>query len=42
LAAIAADGGMKIKTTFYLAVTTLISGVCLLIVPPLVDRILTI
>lgn len=42
LAAIAADGGLKIKTTFYLAVTTLISGVCLLIVPPLVDRILTI
>ncbi|MBP8974861.1 MAG: hypothetical protein KBH93_13410, partial [Anaerolineae bacterium] len=42
LAAIAADGGLKIKTTFYLAVTTLISGVCLLIVPPLVDRILTV
>ncbi len=41
-AIIAADGGLKLKTMFYLAVTTLISGVCFLIVPPLVDRILTV
>ncbi|MCZ2095303.1 MAG: type II secretion system F family protein [Anaerolineae bacterium] len=40
-AIIAADGGLKIKITFYLAVTTLISGVCFLAVPPLVDQILT-
>jgi flagellar protein FlaJ len=42
LAAIAADGGFKIKITFYLAVTTLISGACLLVIPPLVDRILVV
>lgn len=41
-AIIAADGGLKIKMTFYLAVTTLISGVSFLIVPPLVDQILTV
>ena len=41
-AIIAADGGLKIKMTFYLALTTLISGVCFLIVPPLVDQILTV
>lgn len=40
-AIIAADGGLKIKITFYLAATTLISGVCFLAVPPLVDQILT-
>lgn len=41
-ASIAADGGLKIKMTFYLAITTLISGVCFLVVPIVVDRILVV
>ena len=41
-ASIAADGGLKIKMTFYLAITTLVSGVCFLVVPIVVDRILVV
>lgn len=41
LAIIASDGGFKIKTAFYLALTMLISGISSLVVPPMVDGILT-
>lgn len=36
-----ADGGMKLKIFFYLALTVCISGLSLIIVPPLVSNILT-
>ena len=40
LASIATDGGYKLKVALFLAVTTFVSGVCYLVVPPLVDSIL--
>lgn len=40
LAAIATDGGFKLKVALFLAVTMFVSGVCYLAVPPLVDGIL--
>lgn len=40
-AIILSDGGNKLKVSFYLALTMFISGVCLLIVPPMVGGILT-
>jgi flagellar protein FlaJ len=39
-AIISCDGGYKLKAALYLALTLLISGVCLLIVPPMVASIL--
>lgn len=41
-AIILSDGGYKLKVAFYLGLTTLISGVSLLLVPPMVARILTV
>ncbi|GAB4518124.1 MAG: archaellar assembly protein FlaJ [Anaerolineae bacterium] len=40
-AIILSDGGYKLKFMFYLALTVFISGVCMLIVPPMVGGILT-
>lgn len=40
-ATILSDGGFKLKFTLYLALTIFISGVCFLVVPPLVGGILT-
>lgn len=42
LAVILADGGIKLKGTFYLTITMFISGISMIVVPPMVDRILTI
>ena len=41
-AVILGDGGYRFKFAFYLAITILISGVCFLVVPPMVAGILTI
>lgn len=40
-AIIAADGGYKLKVTLFLGLAILISGVCFIVVPPMVDGILT-
>lgn len=40
-AIILSDGGTKLKVSFYLSLTVFISGVCMLVVPPLVAGILT-
>jgi flagellar protein FlaJ len=39
-AVIFCDGGMKLKVFLYLALTTFISGVCFIVVPPMVASIL--
>jgi len=41
-AVILGDGGYRFKFAFYLAITILISGICFLVVPPMVAGILTI
>lgn len=41
IAIILSDGGYKLKVTFYLALTIFISGISLLVVPPIVGNILT-
>jgi flagellar protein FlaJ len=40
-AVIATDGGYKLKVAFFLALTIFVSGVCFIVVPPMVDSILT-
>jgi flagellar protein FlaJ len=41
VAIISADGGYKLKTAFFLALAWVISGVCFLVVPPMVASILS-
>ncbi|MEW5985598.1 MAG: type II secretion system F family protein [Chloroflexota bacterium] len=41
LAAMASDGGYKLKTSFYLSVLLLLSGVAFLVVPPTVARVIS-
>ncbi|MFW5691007.1 MAG: type II secretion system F family protein [Chloroflexota bacterium] len=41
-AIIFSDGGFKLKVAFYIALTVFISGLCLLIVPPMVTNIVKI
>lgn len=41
-AIILSDGGYKLKVTFYLAITTFISGISFIVVPPMVAGILTV
>ena len=40
-AVILGDGGYRFKFAFYLGITILISGICFLVVPPMVSSILT-
>ena len=35
------DGGYKLKVAFYLAILAFVSGMCFLVVPPMVAGILT-
>lgn len=42
MAILASDGGFKFKMAFYLSIALLISGVCFIVVPPVVASILTV
>jgi archaellum biogenesis protein FlaJ (TadC family) len=41
VAIILGDGGFRLKGSFYLALTIFISGISMIVVPPMVEGILT-